>query len=109
MCHAITRTLCERCKTQIGDWEVKELPCFPPAFRPAWGSPVSQFEQHRAKRYRKTKGHCNACDAKHSSVGAGDGSHTIGGVVTVATTPVTKQSAGREHKQKAGEVTNPTS
>jgi len=70
MCHTITRNVCEGCSAQIGDAVIREVACFAAVFRPAWGSGVSQIEQHRAKRYRRTKGLCEACEAAAAAAAA---------------------------------------
>jgi hypothetical protein len=61
MCHTITRTVCEHCGDQIGDAVLQPIPCLHSVRRPAWGSNVSNLEQHRAKRYKRTRGLCDEC------------------------------------------------
>ncbi|KAK4450623.1 hypothetical protein QBC34DRAFT_379331 [Podospora aff. communis PSN243] len=61
MCHTITRTVCEHCGDQIGDAVLQPIPCLQSVRRPAWGSNISNIEQHRAKRYKRTRGLCDEC------------------------------------------------
>jgi hypothetical protein len=70
MCHTITRTVCEHCGDQIGDAVLQSVACFPTVQRPAWGSAISTIEQHRAKRYKRTRGLCDECQRQTAVLNA---------------------------------------
>ncbi len=70
MCHSLTRILCRICQAQIGQPELKTIPCLEMRARPAWGSGISQMEQHRVKRFKKTTEVCEACREAEAEIKA---------------------------------------